>query len=57
MLKTAYGNEAVSCMHVLEWIKSFREQQENLEYNTRTEQPSSALNLLAKVHELVAKQH
>ena len=57
MLKTAYGNEALSCMHVLERIKNFREQQENLEYNTRTEQPSSALNLLAKVHELVAKQH
>jgi hypothetical protein len=57
MLKTAYGNETLSCIHVLEWIKSFREKQENLEYNTRTGQPSSALNLLAKVHELVAKQH
>jgi hypothetical protein len=57
MLKTAHGNEVLSCMHVLEWIKSFREQQENLEYNTRTGQSSSALNLLANVHELVAKQH
>jgi len=52
MLKTAYGNEALPCMHVLEWIKSFRKQQENLEYNTGTGQPSSALNKLAKVHEL-----
>jgi len=56
MLKTAYGNEALSCMHVLEWIKNFREKQENLEYNTRRGQPSSALNQLAKVHELEAKQ-
>jgi hypothetical protein len=57
MLKTSCGNEALSCMHVLEWIKRFREQHENLEYNTRAGQLSSALNLLAKVHELVAKQH
>lgn len=57
MFKIAYGNEALSCMHVLEWFKSFREQQENFEYNKKTGQPPSALNLLAKVHELVAKQH
>jgi len=57
MLKIAYGNKALSCMHVLEWFKSFREQQENFEYNKKTGQPPSALNLLAKVHELVAKQH
>jgi hypothetical protein len=57
MLKTAYGNEALSCIHVLQWIKTFTEQQENLEYNTKTGKPSSAVNLLAKVHELVAKQH
>jgi hypothetical protein len=57
MLKMTYGNEALSCMHVLEWIKGFREQHENLEYNTRTGQLSRALNLLAKFHELVGKEH
>jgi transposase len=59
MLTSVYGNESLSCIHVFEWLKTFREGCDDSENDPRSGQPSTAQNLetVVKVHELVARDH
>lgn len=52
MLEIICGNEAVSCMPVVYWIKRFRRKREDLENDTPTAQNPE---IVSKVRELVAR--
>ena len=42
MLQEVYGDETMSCSHVFEWHKRFKEGLEDVEDDSRSERPSTS---------------
>ncbi len=57
MLKEAYGENSLSCVHVYESYKWFSEGRENNEDDQRHSQPVSTPQTVTKINEIVCGNH
>ncbi len=57
LLKEAYGENSLSCVHVFEWYRRFPEGGESTEDDQHPGQPVSTQQTVAKINEIVCKDH